>query len=336
MRTKLLSDAIEEYLGHLSARGMARNSVKAHEVFLRRTLALWGNIYVSNIKPHHIDRLFAHYNWAPVTRNLYLGHLKLFLTYCRRHNWIPRDYDPAESWRPVKVPRKEMPRIGFEDFAGVLDAATDPRDRAVVALGLFTMCRASEIQTLKIRNLDFDSGYVYIYRHKTKDEDTMPMPKELRLEMVRWLNTYRELMGELNPDWFLVPSKDPLPMAWDHRLNRLAPTGAPAPLRPTQAMTHPYRASKRALEAYGLKGKGIGGHVLRRSGARVLFDRLRSEGYDGALKRVQAMLGHTSAQHTETYLGLDVEKVQRNEMFRDKEMFPGMYEVGTVTDLKAV
>lgn len=334
MRTKLLSDAIEEYTRHLVARGMARNSVKTHEIFLRQTLALLGNIYVSNIKPHHIDRLFSHYNWAPVTRNLYLGNLKLFLTYCRRHNWIPRDYDPAESWRPVKVPRKEMPRIGFEDFAGVLDAATDPRDRAVVALGLFTMCRASEIQTLKIRNLDFDNGYVYIYRHKTKDEDTMPMPKELRLEMLRWLNIYRDLMGELDPDWYLVPAKDPLPMAWDHRLNRLAPTGAPAPLRPTQAMTHPYRASKRALQAYGLSGKGIGGHVLRRSGARVLFDRLRSEGYDGALKRVQAMLGHTSAQHTETYLGLDVEKVQRNEMFRDKEMFPGMYEVATVTDLK--
>ena len=92
MRTKLLNDAIEEYLRHLLARGMARNSVKAHEVFLRRTMALWGNIYVSNVKSQHIDTLFAHYNWAPVTRNLYLGHLKLFLTYCRRHNWIPRYY----------------------------------------------------------------------------------------------------------------------------------------------------------------------------------------------------------------------------------------------------
>jgi integrase len=335
MRTKLLSDAIEEYLRHLTAVGLTPGTRKTHEIPLRKALTLWGNIYVSNIKPEHIDRIFSHYPWAPATRNLYLGNYKLFLAHCRRHNWIPRDYDPTESWRPVKVPRKEMPRIGIEDFARVLEAATDPRDRAVVALGLFTFCRASEVQTLKVRDLDFDRELVDLYRHKTKEGDVMPMPVELRNEMLRWLNIYRSIAGEVQPDWYLVPAKDPLPMAWDHRLGRLAPTGAPAPLRPTKPMSHPYRASQRALRAIGMSGKGLGGHVLRRSGARVLFDRLRTEGYDGALKRVQAMLGHTSAQHTETYLGLDVEKVQRNEMFAGKAMFPGMYEVATVTDLRA-
>jgi integrase len=337
MRTKLFSDAIDEWLKHLDARGMAKGSIKTHQIQLRRALTLWGNIYVSNINSGHMDKLFATYPWAPKTRNLYLGNYKMFFGYCRRHNWIPKDQDPTETWRPVKVPKKPMPRINFEDFARVLDAATDPRDRAVVALGLFTMCRASEIQTLRIGNLDFDSGDVYIYRHKTKEADVLPMAKELRMEMMRWLNTYRDLTGgELKQDWYLVPAKMPLPMAWDHRLNRLAPTGAPAPLKPDTPMSHPYRASQRALYAFGLTGKGIGGHVLRRSGARVLFDRLRHEGYDGALMRVQAILGHTSGTITENYLGVDVEKIQRNELFRDKEMFPGMYDSATVTDLKAV
>ena len=336
MRTKLLTEAIEEYVKHLHAKGLAKNSIKTHEIPLRKAMGLWGNIYVSNIKPEHIDRLFTHYDWAPKTRNLYLGNYRLFFTYCRRHGWMPKDYDPCESWRPVKVPRQEMPRIGIEDFARVLDAATDPRDRAVVALGLFTFCRASEIQSLKITNLDFDKGRVYVYRHKTKEADDMPMSTELKAEMLRWLNVYRGLMGELRPHWFLVPAKQPLPMAWNHSLGRLAPTGAPAPLKPMQPMTHPYRASQRALRVLGFDEKGIGGHVLRRSGARVLFDRLRTEGYDGALKRVQAMLGHTSSQHTETYLGLDVERVQRNEMFSNKPMFPEMYTSGSVSDLKAV
>jgi hypothetical protein len=91
MRTKLLSDAIEEYLRHLSAVGLTPGTRKTHEIPLRKALTLWGNIYVSNIKPEHIDRLFSHYPWAPATRNLYLGNYKLFLAHCRRHNWMPRD-----------------------------------------------------------------------------------------------------------------------------------------------------------------------------------------------------------------------------------------------------
>lgn len=85
-----------------------------------------------------------------------------------------------------------------------------------------------------------------------------------------------------------------------------------------------------------LIGIGVVGHVLRRSGARALFDRLRHEGYDGALRRVQAMLGHSSGTITETYLGLDVERVQRNEMLAGKPMFPDLPRAGTLHELKAV
>ena len=336
MKTKAFSDAVDEYLNHLRARGLEKNTIKSYESPLRKALAVIGNIYVSNIRYDHIDQVFATYRWAPKTHNLYLNAFRLFFTYCRRQGWMAKDFDPTESWRPVKTPRKEMPRIGLEDFYKALDAATDPRDRAVVALGLFTFCRASEIQTLRIRDLDFEKNTVDIYRHKTKEADTLPMVTELKTEMVRWLNHYRSDRGELQGDWFLVPSKFPLPMAFNRTLGRIAPTGAPAPLRPERPMSHPYRAAQRPLKAIGLDEKGVGGHVLRRSGARCLFDRLRHEGYDGALRRVQAMLGHSKAAITEHYLGLEVERVQRNELLAGKPMFPDMPVPGTVLDLKAM
>ena len=333
---KSLSDATSQWIAHLTAKGLASNTVKAHQTMLNRTLEYIGNIYVSSIRPEHIDRLFAHYQWSPRTRNLYLGNLKMFFAYCRRHSWVPKDYDPTETWRMMRVPKTEMPRIKVEQFRELLEAATDPRDRAVCALGMFTFCRASEIQTLRIRDLDFSRHEIKIYRHKTKDEDTLPMVTELEAEMLSWLNFYEGQQGGLNPDWYLVPAKGPLPMACNHTLGRLAPTGAPSLLRPETKMTHPYRATQRPLRAIGMKDKGIGGHVLRRSGARALFDRLRHEGYDGALKRVQAMLGHSSGTITETYLGLDVERVQRNEMLAGKPMFPDLPETGTLHELKAV
>ena len=336
MKHKPFSDAVDEYLSHLRAKGLERNTIRTHETALRGALALIGNIYVANIKPEHIDKVFAAHTWAPPTHNLKLVNYRLFFAYCRRQGWMNRDYDPTEGWRPLKAPRVEMPRIGIEDFARVLDAATDPRDRAVVALGLFTFCRASEIQTLRIKDLDFDANTVSIYRHKTKEADTLPMVTELKTEMVQWLNEYRRQTGELDGDWYLVPAKGPLPMTHNPLTNRLAPSGAPAPLNPTKAMSHPYRAAGRPLKAIGLTEKGVGGHVLRRSGARCLFDRLRSEGYDGALRRVQAMLGHSKAAITEHYLGLELERVQRNEMLAGKPMFPDMPVLGTVSELKAV
>ena len=159
---------------------------------------------------------------------------------------------------------------------------------------------------------------------------------ELAEEMVLYLNFYRAQQGKLEPDWYLVPSKGPLPLAHNHTLGRLAPTGEPARLRPNHPMRHPYYAAKRPLRAIGMEEKGIGGHVLRRSGARALFDRLRHEGYDGALKRVQSMLGHSNSIITERYLSLGVERLQRNEMLAGKPMFPDARKPGTLSELKAV
>ena len=67
--------------------------------------------------------------------------------------------------------------------------------------------------------------------------------------------------------------------------------------------------------------QGDGCHILRRSGARNLFEELRNTGHDGAARRVQSMLGHSSVVMTELYLGIDNEKRQRNQMLAGKPMF---------------
>jgi len=91
---------------------------------------------------------------------------------------------------------------------------------------------------------------------------------------------------------------------------------------------------KRAMRRIGHEPHGSGMHTLRRSGARALFDRLRHEGYDGALMRVSSMLGHADTKTTEIYLGLSIERQQRNELIAGKAMFPDMTESGTVVPLK--
>lgn len=339
MREKIrLSDAIEDYTAHLRARGAAPRTVKCHRAPLNRALELWGNIYVQSITPNHIDILFSQSEWGPSTRNLYLSVLRGgFFRWCVRQGYLPRYYDPTDGWTNAKVERGQLLWIGVEEFNDLLEACDNARDRAVCALGLFTFCRGSEISHLRVADLDFDHHTISIYRTKTKEWDLLPMSIELEREMRRWLEAYEQEVGEpVQSDWFLVPARGPLPMSFDHELRKLQPTGEPAKLRPTKRLGKPYDCVKRPLARIGHNEKGNGAHTLRRSGARALFDRLRNDGYDGALRRTAAMLGHKQVSMTERYLGLQLEKQQRNELLAGQVMFPAMVGTGTIRRLEVV
>ena len=123
---------------------------------------------------------------------------------------------------------------------------------------------------------------------------------------------------------YLVPAKSPAPAII---LNgKLAGQRGEPELRPYKILDKPERCVSRALKTLGYTKEDdeprMGVHTLRRSGARALFDVLRNQGYDGALKRVSAMLHHKNTAMTEHYLGLDIERTQRNDMLRGEIMFP--------------
>ena len=328
MKHERLTAATEGYINHLLARNLAPNTIKNNRQVLNYAIRLWGDCYLSSVTDSHVDKLFANGQWAARTRNLYLQNLRSFFKWCRLRKFMARDYDPTEMWHNQKASTNvEKLRLPVERFAELLDAAPHPRDRAIVALGLFTFCRGSEIATMQIQDLDFSRGELKITRHKTHDEDVLPVSSELATEMARWLNFYREDQETLRGEWFLVPSKKP--DIWeqgpDRRLRR---SERLAGLKPTTREVKPYRAVQRALKGIGMEADGEGSHTLRRSGARALADSLRDQGYDSALLRVASMCGHKSTKVTEHYIGWGLERTQRNEMIAGKPLFPGMVSGG--------
>jgi integrase len=326
MRKVQLAEAVREYEAHLASKDNAANTIKSKTQPLRRAIIVWGDIQVATIRPVHVDRLFAEGNWAPRTRNLHRGALLQFFAWCRHNGYMAKDFDPLFGWRNVKVPKQKKMRLALDEFYPLLDSAQHPRDRAVIAIGLFTMARGSEIQSIRIGDLDMKDLTVDIYRVKTKQHDTLPVCEELREEMVRWLNWYRQDQGNLVGNWFLVPSK--APDLWLNRDGYLVPSETLASLRPEQKMTHPYRVAQRGLKALGYETKGEGEHTLRRSSARAMFDRLRDEGTDGALMRVASILGHQDLRVTQTYIGWNAEEAGRDEMLKGKSMFPSIAREG--------
>jgi integrase len=328
MASITLTAAQAEYEAHLRARDLANNTIKNNTQVVTRAVAAWGDMLVASIKPVHIDRLFQQNNWSPSTRNLYLGNLRQFFKWCRHHGYMGKDYDPTFGWRNARVPNQQKMRLPVHEFTALLDTADHPRDRAALALGLYTFVRGSELATLRVNDLDLGALTIDVYRIKTKDYDTLPVCEELRVEMVRWLNWYRQDQGNLVGNWFLVPSKKP--DEWHNVNGRLVPTGRLAGLRPEQRIGHTYTIPQRALARLGYDVKGEGEHTLRRSGARALFDVLRVEQGTDALVLVSSMLGHRDTKVTQHYIGLEAEREKRNASLAGKPMFPELHQAGTL------
>lgn len=334
MRTTLLSDLVDEFEESMKANGYAKNTIRNNARAARALLAHVGNIQARSVTPRHIDGWFAKRKSDGVgagTLNVDLVALRALFRHGAQRRYIPAGSDPTAHRRPFKEVKRERLRIPSSDFGRLLDCTTHPRDRMIVALGLYLFLRQSEVIELRVGDVDLAAGLVTVRIQKTKQLDHMPISAELDAELRRWLTHYSERVNRpLRPDDFLVPAKTPpLFQPGMHPTANAERAKAQATLNPTRPVQRPEHAVQRALVAFGAAlrapdGRALseGVHTLRRSGARALFDRLVDDGYDGAMETVQAMLHHTSTVTTEGYLGIHLNKKRRDDVVRGKSMFP--------------
>jgi integrase len=322
-----LSQAVDDYLMHCLGRGLEHGTIRARRSALKLMLDVVGDIQVRNIAHRHLDEVFAFYPWQASTRNTKLSVYRSFFIWCRARGLIRRDHDPLFGWRSVTVPQVDRTRIPVQEWAKLFSAVGHPIERIVLATGLYLFLRSSEQQQIRIKHVHLADGEIEIYRPKTKDWDLMPISLELDHHLREHLTWLAE-QGACEPENYLIPARDRNLQRVQNRW--VAGTGGIDTSRP---IGRPSRHVQRILERCGYDTQGQGEHTLRRSGARAYFDQLAGGGYDGALRRVQAMLGHKSSQMTEIYLGLDLDRRARNEAISGQPMFPELYQA---TSLRAV
>lgn len=334
MQTILLSDLVDEFESSMQANAYAKNTIRNNVRAARALLLHVGNVQARSVTPRHIDSYFAQRKTQGIgagTLNVELVALRALFRHATQRRYVPNGSDPTAHRRPFREVKRDRLRIPANQFDRLLDATTHPRDRMIVALGLYLFLRQSEVVDLHIADVDLNHGELTVRIHKTKQLDHMPISQELEDELRRWLTFYAENVGRpLRPDDFLVPAKTPplFKPGLDPRVNA-AEAKAAAQLNPTRPVQRPEHAVQRALAAFGEPLRDEGGkslsegvHTLRRSGARALFDRLIADGYDGAMRTVQAMLHHTSVTVTEGYLGIHLDKKRRDDVVRGRRMFP--------------
>lgn len=307
MAHETLSQAYRLYDDWIRAQRLADNTRKNKLQVLHHGKRVWGNPVVRRIQPADISRYFDSADWGEKTRNLYLGGLRGFFKFCRDTNIVPPDFDPTRGWRNLREPDTEMFWIEPAQFADLMDATEHPRDRMIIAVGLFALCRGSEVRSLQFGDVDLDKGLLHVYQRKNKREIRLPIVANLRTEFERYFEWVEMFQGSIQSTWTLTP---PRKKGTFNGIQRsFIP---PVTMEMDRQFAHIYNPVREAFKVLGYDlPRKTGNHALRRSGARNLLDYFRSiEGEQSALLRVSTMLGHKNERDTRKYIGMSLEMDQ--------------------------
>lgn len=257
--------------------------------------------------------------WGRLQASSYNSYLPPLRVFCRwlidRHKVSPAVLDALGR---VSEARKTYTQLPIATIEAMYTTAADPWERWTLALATQTLGRDGEIRSLRVGDLDLAAGYLRWFRSKTAKKDSrhdyLPVTERLDDEARRWLTYYQEQSGPLQRDWYLLPRRhwSDAQQAW--RYETTLPRGTSGLREIVQY--HAERVTGTPLP------KGEGTHMVRRSMARALYERLIAEGSSqpGSASVVQALLGHSSVQMTYRYIGVEPDRLERDRLLRGSRL----------------
>lgn len=332
MTRQLLSEAVDDYMALRKSNDLSKRTLLNEQGVLKRLLAVNGNIWVHQITERHVTRYFEEASKTRSPRSQQLDHTVLgqFFEWARHTKRLPLDMNPMAGRRRPKTRHRERERVPASQFDRLLDVAgeRDPRDRAVIAVLLYTMIRDQECADLRVGDWKRDDNLLRVRVTKSHMEDDMPVCAELDHELRLWMTHYSsQVKRPLEAHDYLLPRKQSIGLVKEGERGWI--TGHDMIYVPEKRVGRVGRIARHVLDDMGFPvvgpdGQSLmeGAHTIRRSGARALFDRLAAEGYDRSLRIVQSMLHHSSVSVTEHYLGVTADKRGRDELIRGQWMYP--------------
>lgn len=274
------------------------------------------------------------------------SNLKQFVQWLKRNRMVAQFMDPlAKITSSTKatlvddieeVEEKQEAWLRLEEWKLVLEQAAiqHARARALVATGLFSGRRVSELQKMRRRHIDLDhidpetekwSPQIAVLNQKSGRYLWLGMVAPLVDEFRNYLDWYTENYGEPKENWYLFPAKIPSQQVWKDRELRKATIENPRlwPVNPLRQANKGDLISevRDVLVNYGWDPKQrIGVHALRRSHVKVL-DQM------GMLGIASVGLDHSSIVTTEKhYAGKSAGQKRYDEEMAGKNPFAAMGE----------
>lgn len=195
-----LTVLLEKYLRHCdSLQGLTRKTIKTYKEFCTRFIRYIENdLHITNIEKIDSDIV-----------EIYLDHLsnkisKISINSTIRNvrpffNWLTiKEYisiNPFEKIKLLKTDKKRKTPLTFEQVKKIWEQPDQMtyvgiRNNLIIRLLYGTGMRVDECLSIKIQNIDFNSGLIYIASSKNREDADVPIPNSLVKPLKQFINVW--------------------------------------------------------------------------------------------------------------------------------------------------
>jgi integrase len=319
--------------------GIKESTIRSRNAACGRLIKKHGERKLSLVNDQHIAAYFEKESERRGPSSMATTHaiLNAFYTFCVQTGRLRPQQNVMLTRRAPRGEKRDMERIPVYRWPQLLACAqeSDPRDRVLVAMGLYTLLRDQEMAALRLRDVDLNAGHIRARIPKTDDLDLVAISADLDRELRTWYIHYQNRVGPLEPNMLLLPARRiPPPLRTSRGTWMASPHSSYDPYASVgkcAAIVTPLfkQIGYRTRDESG-KSTGMGAHTLRRSGARAYYDYFVSQGRADALRVVQTMLHHKNAEMTQHYIGLREDRQTRDQLVRGVTIF-GLHELKTIS-----
>ena len=216
----------------------------------------------------------------------HLTSIRQFMKWAEQGNYLA--INPADDFQIKRQPRPLPGMIDIETVNQIIDQAAPEkpieqqlwlRDKAMLELLYSSGLRLAELQTLTIRDIDFNRLLLRITGKGNKTR-IVPFGSRAQQSLIEWLKIYRIWQGEFRPE------------------SRVFITQRGNPITPRQIENRVKYQAQRAQVNVDLHP-----HLLRHCFASHMLSN------SGDLRAVQEMLGHSNLTTTQIYTHIDFERL---------------------------
>lgn len=275
-----MQEKIDMYLSARTIEGLSKKTLDGYKIelslFARSIDKPTVQINTADIRKY----LASNNNWMVSTVDRKLSAIKSFFGWLVEEELLLRN--PASKIKPPKKPKRLPKGLSVEELEIVRDSCKDLRERALIEVMYATGCRLSEIQYMKISDINSQEMSMNVIGKGDK-ERTVYLSIKAMHQLRKYLNSRND-----DCDFLFVTERKPIRMMSDRNIERIVDK----------------------IEQRAKISKKLTPHTFRHTKATLMME----SGAD--LADVQQILGHERPETTLVYAHVSEErKKQANNRF---------------------
>lgn len=116
--------------------------------------------------------------------------------------WHAKGYMPAVKFDMPKLSKKRLPVLSIVELKTIIQACTNPRDKALILVLVDSGVRRAEVTALDWENIDFTNGLIRVERGKDRKARSVVIGATARRALLAYRRTLADHTGPVFPGRF--------------------------------------------------------------------------------------------------------------------------------------